>query len=390
MVDSAPMPAPHRKVVRLAPIERKARPHPKAVSQDNRVHNRALLLQTLYRTGPMSRSDLARASQLTRPTVSALVAEFEAEGLVMELGLRAEPRVGKPATLLRIDDDATNVIALDLSHDDRLTGAVLNLRGRVIARAEIPAAGLVGQDAYRSVLALTQALREQSPNRVLGIGIATPGIVDDEGAVRYAAHLQWTDLPLAKRVSDKFGVPAFVGNDVKLEALAVYHFRSTGARDLIVISIQNGVGMGVMVGGRVVEGEHFAAGEIGHITVSDEGALCRCGRRGCLETFIAAAHAARRDGKVGTAHSEILRRAGRALGVAIAPIATALNLTTVILTGPPEILTEELVRSAAETADARTLPIINNSVNVVSMANETDLALLGAASLVLSRELGVM
>src|SRR5699024_6783324 len=153
-----------------------------------------------------------------------------------------------------------------------------------------------GESAYQRVVELASALRQRVPGRLLGICAGTPGIVDDEGTVVYAAHMQWTNLPLAERIAAAFGVPAVAGNDMNVAALGAVSVRWVDVRDLIGVQVDRGVGMGVVVGRRVVEGQHFAAGEMGHITVDDNGERCRCGRRGCLEAFILAALGAQASG----------------------------------------------------------------------------------------------
>lgn len=394
-MDEHETPAGHTapdEIVRVDPIERKRRTPAKAVGQDNRVHNRALVLHTLFHHGPMSRSDLARTSRLTRPTVSALVSDLLEEGLVSEIGTRTEQRIGKPATLVRLEDDSLNVVAMDLSRRDEIVGAVLNLRGEVIARAQLPLDDAVGQNALGLVRDLGQTLLDQAPRPVLGMGIGTPGIIDDEGTVRFGSHLQWSEVPLADELTRHYGLPVFVGNDINMAALGVLHFRELDAGDLIVLSVANAVGMGVVVNDRLVEGEYFAAGEIGHLTVDDHGGVCRCGRRGCVEVYIGAAQSAAQSAADASDQSiaDALAAAGRAIGIMVAPIAAALDISTVALVGSGDLVTDAFIDAARSTAESRTLPVINTSVSVVPLVDDDDLVLLGATSQVLSKELGVL
>ncbi len=374
-------------VVRVAPVPRKRRSPEKAVSQDNRVHNRALVLRTLYQAGPMSRSDLARASKLTRPTVSALVGELLDEHLVTDVGVRTEHRVGKPATMLQLDDHAMHIVAVDLSSAEHITGAVLNLRGEIVARADRDMDGATGQEAYRHIVSFGRELLDLAAKPVLGMGVGTPGIIDDEGTVRFGQHVHWVDLPLAARLTEEFEVPVVVGNDIGMAALGVRHFRGVERRDLIVVSVEGAVGMGVVIGGKLIEGEHFAAGEVGHLTIDESGDLCRCGRRGCLETYITAAHSLDADS---TDRQSVLTSAGHALGILLAPLAIGLDLSKVIVIGPSHLITHDFVDAATVTTNDRMLPIINTTVDVEPITDDGDLILLGAASRVLSTQLGVM
>jgi predicted NBD/HSP70 family sugar kinase len=362
----------------------------KARTQDSRQHNRSLVLATLYHDGAMTRPELARATGLTAPTISALVADLEQDGLVSDIGPREGTRLGKPAGLVRLEDGGATVVALDLSHSDRFTGAVLDLRGAVLERASVEIGDAVGPQADALVHRLAGELLGKAPRRVLGIGVGTPGLVDDRGVVRQAAHLEWTDLPMAADLTERFGVPARVGNDINLAALAVQHFRQVRALNLIVVSIEHGVGAGLVVGGALVEGEQFAAGEIGHVTVDEDGEPCVCGRRGCLDPLVDAGHLRRRLAAPGADRDGVLAAAGRALGVVLAPIVSALNLNDVVLAGPADLVDGPFLDAARRTVTARTLAPISASVSIRSTAGDPDLVLLGAAGLVLASELGVL
>ena len=127
---------------------RPLRPIGKLLAEDTRRHHLSLILQHVFADGPASRADLARATGLTRVTVSDLVGSLIQDGLLAELGAPAETRVGKPPTLVGLLPDAAHIVALDLSADDRLAGAVIDLSGQVKARAEIP--GTVPRGRRRS------------------------------------------------------------------------------------------------------------------------------------------------------------------------------------------------------------------------------------------------
>ncbi|WP_405754896.1 ROK family transcriptional regulator [Streptomyces sp. NBC_01411] len=395
MAESAVPPAgprrPQRSLLQVPALERRPPERTKASTLDSRVHNRSLVLATLYHEGPRSRSEIARATGLTAPTVSALVADLEEDGLVAHIGPRQDgARIGKPASLVRIEDDAVSLVVLDLSHNDRFSGAVLNLRGEAVERLDMPLGDALGPAAHELVLTLAAELVEAAPRRILGIGVGSPGIIDDTGTIRLAAHLGWTDLPLAAELTARFGIPAYVGNDVNLAALGVLHFRDARTQNLMVISIEHGVGAGLIVGGERVEGEQFAAGELGHVTVDEDGELCMCGRRGCLDLAISAGPLGRRLELAAEERWPALRsEAGRALGTVLAPIISVLNLNEIVLTGPPELVDGEFLDAAREIVRARTLGPVNTSLDIRSLAGDTDLTLLGGACLVLAEELGV-
>src|SRR4051812_26254048 len=189
---------------------RQLRPRGKLLQEDARRHHRSLLLQQLFRGGPASRADLARTTGLTRVTVSDLVGELVSDGLVEELGAPAESRVGKPPTLVGLAADSAHIVGIDLSAEDRMTGAVLNLLGQVQHRHEVAVVGAKGADAVTLVHRLVAELIAMSHRPVLGIGVGSPGVVDAGGTVIDAPNLGWTDTPLSASLAEEFELPVVV------------------------------------------------------------------------------------------------------------------------------------------------------------------------------------
>ena len=182
------------------------------------------------------------------------------------------------------------------------------------------------------VVELVLATIARSPYPVLGIGIGTPGLVDRNGTVRTAPNLGWTDVPLQALVAEATGLPVLVSNDSDAATQAELS-ASPGSEDMVLVHVGRGVGCGIVTGGRRVSGAHHAAGEIGHVTVgTDGGEDCPCGKRGCLETWLSIPRLrAALDSPDG---HEVVEAGGERLGVALAPIVAALDLSEVVLAGP--------------------------------------------------------
>lgn len=380
-------------VNRVSPMQRTESPRRGSTPEDNRLHNRALILRSLFHQGAVSRADLARSTGLTRTSISALVNDLASEDLISELGLRDDSRVGKPANLVGLRSDAYSIIAVDLSADDRFTGAVIDLSGAIVAREEIDAGTSTGEDAVEIALELCGRLASAAPRRILGFGVSAPGIITPDGVVLEGVYRDWTDLPLAARISERFEAPAHVGNDANAAALGIRTYDRDAANSLLVVHLEHGVGLGVVIDGALVRGERFSAGEIGHVTVDELGDRCACGRRGCLETVIGTHQLTARleteaPHDVGR-RDEILEDAGRALGQVLAPVVSALNLNDVIVTGPADLLTGPFEYSVLRTLRARTFSSIHEGLRVRIADTTRPLILLGAAALVLSAELGI-
>jgi predicted NBD/HSP70 family sugar kinase len=368
------------------------RPSAKVLPEHARVHNRALVLQTLYRSGRQSRADVARGTGLTRVTVSDLVAELMADGLVVELGPReAAPsesvQRGKPAILLDIDRAAFHILGVDLGGDSAFRGALLDLGGRILHSSEVALEHATGAAAVDRVVDLVERLIEQATTPILGIGVGSPGVVDDSGTVLSAPNLSWSDEALQTRLSERFGLPVVVMNDANAAVLAEHSFGDAAA-DMMLVKVGHGVGSGLLLGGVQFFGSHSAAGEIGHVVVDPSGEACGCGRSGCLETWLAAPRLAARLKATTTsgARDAVLHDAGHRLGVVLAPIAGALDLAEIVLSGPVGYFGDALVAATAHTLAERTMTGAGLALRVSELGD--DIVLRGAAAAVLSKQLG--
>ncbi|GAB2681280.1 ROK family transcriptional regulator [Thalassiella azotivora] len=373
------------------PSHRPLRPTGKLLPGDARQHHRAIVLQALFGDGPASRADLARSTGLTRVTVSDVVGELLAEGLVEELGARPGTRVGKPATLVGFAADAARVVTLDLSGEDRMRGAVMDLDGGVRVRRSAEVGRRSGDAAVSLAGRLARDLIALSDRPVLGVGVGTPGVVDATGTVREAPNLGWHDTPLATLLGERLGVPAHVANDANTAALGEHTYGHADGSSLMVLRVGRGVGAGLILDGALLGGSRSAAGEIGHVVVDEQGERCGCGRVGCLETVLAVPHLREQLDRVpDDGAAAVLAAAGRRLGTTLAPVVSTLDLREVVLNGPADLLEGPLLDAAADTIRRCTLAVDDDERPVVrTSALGDDLVLVGAAVLVLAGELGV-
>lgn len=373
-------------VASSAPLRRTT----KVLPADARRHNRALVLQSLFAGGPRSRADIARESGLTPVTVSVLIGELLAAGLIEDVGARPEARVGKPATLVRLRAESTTTAALDLSDDQQVRAAIIDVGGRVLLRRSQPWSGRRGRDAQDLVLSLARDLCDGAPHPVVGLGVATPGVVDRSGVVLQAPNLGWTDVALAADLRAALDTPVHVLNDANAAALGVHSFGGADGSGSLVLTIGGGVGAGLLLDGRLLVGERSAAGELGHVTVTDDGELCSCGRTGCLETVLAVPRLRRRLADAGEGERDaVLADAGRLLGAALAPVVATLDLREVVLSGPVDLLDGALRTALVEAIRRRTFAVDAHDLVVRLSPLGDDVGLVGAAATVLAAELGV-
>ncbi len=263
--------------------------HQKATRQQTKEHNRDLVLKMIFDKQALSRADIARATNLTRTTVSAIVTFLIGEGLVKEVGL-GESIGGKSPILLSLIANSRYLIGLELAQD-KFVGAIVNIRGEIKKSVEIPVSDSSEQEALKLVHQILDELLSDAQYPVIGIGVGAPGLINTrEGIVVNAVNLDWQDLPLARLLSERYGLPVSVLNDSQAAAIGeyVYGGEHTLDENLIVVNVKQGLSAGILIGGQLFQGDGGGAGEIGHVVVQKDGRLCRCGKRGCLETFASA------------------------------------------------------------------------------------------------------
>ena len=372
----------------------------KATHAQTRAHNAALVLRALYDLGPISRADIARLTGLTRTSVGELVSDLERDGLATDVG-RGPSTGGKQPTLVALNANSRTIITLDLG-ERTFTAALANLRGELAARTSRDLEGRDGGTALDIVHELIDEVRRAATTPILGIGVGTPGIVDQSGTIRWAVSLDWQDLPLASILEERHGLPTFVANDSRAAAFATYLFKGdTRPANLAVIKVGRGIGAGLILKDQLFGGDSEAAGEIGHVVVDRDGDACHCGRYGCLETVASAPAIIRHSGArsledlaQGAADGDedalaAVRKSGRALGGAIAHLVATLDVRHITLVGTVTTLGEPWLDAVRDEATSRSLTATGQETTIEDGGTGEDVTLLGACALLLTRELGL-
>ncbi len=255
-----------------------------ASSETARRINRDIVLELIRANQPVSRADLSRHSGLQRSTVSKIVEQLIGEKWVSEGGFASRPR-GRHPTLLGLNDDLV-VIAVDI-HPTQATVATVDLKGRLLSRSNVP---LTSDPAASTKLITDCMLRLQKslPGKSIeGIGISLPGRVDPSTQrLIFAPNLDWPDFDLKKVIETTIGLPVKMENAAKACLLAELTFRRIdGIRDIVLVTVSEGVGTAVFANGQLLSGNRGMAGEFGHVSIDPSGPRCSCGRNGCWETF---------------------------------------------------------------------------------------------------------
>jgi predicted NBD/HSP70 family sugar kinase len=374
-----------------------------------RERNRLRIVDELRRAGRSSRADLVRATGLSRTTVSKLVAELQAEGIVVERR-DEEPDaafaggVGRPPVALALTPAAGGAIGVDFGHDF-VRVAVADLSGGVLAEARREFdVDRQSTGAIDLACALIDELLDDAGldlERIAGVGVAVsaPILRDVDGSAQLLPG--WAAFAPVVELERRLGRPVHMDNDANLGALAeVRHGAGRGAVDVLYLMLSAGIGAGLIADGRLVRGRHGITGEIGHVVVDPNGAICRCGNRGCLETIAAApallATLAPLRGdeitlqelvRLAGAGDEGCRRlvadAGHAVGRIAGSICNVFNPELIIVGGEMILAGDVLVEAVRAGVARAVMPAIRDDAQIVAATLGDRAEMLGAVGLVL-------
>lgn len=252
--------------------------------------NRSIVLDILREGKPVSRVELARRTRLSKPTVSSIVEDLTAAGLVREVGTdTASHGTGRPPSLLVYNERAVGFAGIQFGVNTTHV-AVADGLGKIVV--EVPVAAVHG-DFEQSVRDAQRALRlavsrsGMRRDQVRAAGVAVAGMVDaGTGVCILAPNIEWHDAPVRQRLEQALRMPVVVAPSTHAAALA--ELRLTGEqarRGLVWVYAGSGIGCAMVVGGQVFTGTRGLAGEIGHAPMIEDGPRCLCGKRGCLETM---------------------------------------------------------------------------------------------------------
>lgn len=260
-----------------------------------RVANRRAVA-SLLTAGPMSRADLARGTGLSRTTVSSLISELITTGHVTETSDRGQPHKGgsgRPPLLVALSTPYGGVAGVDIGHG-HVRVAVADRAGVILvedcATVDVDSHGADTLD--RAAAMVRTALHAAGLGRddLQGVAMCVPAPLDRRKPQISTGILPgWHDLFPGDELQRRLGVPVFVDNDANLGALAeVERGAARGVADVVYVKVASGLGAGIVLGGRLHRGATGIAGELGHVQVDEDGPVCRCGNRGCLETLVSA------------------------------------------------------------------------------------------------------
>jgi predicted NBD/HSP70 family sugar kinase len=388
--------------------------YPAASTETIRDVNRHRILGLIRARQPISRADLARETGLQRSTVSLITDQLIRQGWVTE-GETGQALRGRKPRLLYLNVERARILGVDI-RPSLTTIAIADPNGRVIAYERVPTAERPGVFVRDLCRRLQSFLRAHPRITCEGIGITVPGGVDHlRQRLVSAPNLGWRDVDLKGPVERATGIAVELENAANACAIAE---ASSGShrehRDLIVVTVSEGIGTGIVSGGRLLRGASGLAGEFGHVSLDDNGPLCRCGRRGCWEVYASNtaalrtyAEAVRGRGRQASPRAEAaltfdhvltlaekgdraatraLGRMGTELGRGIAMLNTGLAPGLILVVGEVTrawtVVGPAIEKSAAERAPGGVVP------RIVPAGDGAEARLRGTVALVLRKQFG--
>ncbi|MGW2327895.1 ROK family transcriptional regulator [Streptomyces sp. NPDC001700] len=362
------------------------------------------VVRAVRMAGSLTQAEIARSTGLSAATVSNIVRELKDGGTVEVTPTSAG---GRRARSVSLSGDAGIVVGVDFGHT-HLRVAVGNLAHQVLAEEaeplDVDASSAQGLDRAEQLVSRLIASTGLSRDKVVGVGLGVPAPIDVEtGTLGSTAILPgWAGTNPRDDLAERLGVPVHVDNDANLGALGELVWGSgRGVADLAYIKVADGVGAGLVISGQIYRGPGGTAGEIGHITLDESGPVCRCGNRGCLETFAAAryvlpllrsSHGAdltiermvqlARDGDPGC--RRVIADVGRHIGSGVANLCNLINPSRMVLGGHLAEAGELVLSPIRESVARYAIPSAARQLAVMPGALGGRAEVLGALALVLS------
>ena len=336
----------------------------KSVHSFVRAYNRDAILKTIRVSERISRIDIARETGLSQASVTGITSDLIKEGLIQEKKSDIHEG-GRPPILLSISPDGAFAIGINLTIE-KIDVAIINFLGDIKAFHSIALTALyhtVEDIVDKMARCVQECMWEAnfSKDKISGVGIGIPGLVNSEsGIIRFLPNYGWENVNLRNLFQKQINLPTYIENSSNNLAIAEHWFGvGKGLDNFIVVTLENGIGSGCVINGKLSRGHTGIAGEFGHLTMDTGGPMCRCGKKGCLEAY-AGNNSIIRDAKkaaqkglwqVDTPESitytdilealhnnepelvKLFEQAGKVLGIGVAHLITLLNPEKIIITG---------------------------------------------------------
>ncbi|GAB3063931.1 ROK family protein [Virgibacillus ainsalahensis] len=365
-----------------------------------RKYHYFMLLSLIQKHKKVSRSQLAHLTKMSNTSVGKIIKQLINDELVIEVG-QTEGEVGRRATLLEINPIGSFIVGVELDRSG-IQIAVVTLTGKVIRKRHLKfgtdkTPHDILDEVAEEILALTDQVGNDINEKLIAIGVSIPGLITwPEGRVLMVPQFHWENIDVKACLEKKLDYVVYVDNHVRTVLLAENLYGSMkDFNDSVCIYVGSGIGGAAMLNGEILRGHRNMLGEIGHMTLDPHGAMCDCGRLGCLQTFVCSSEIEKQvqqpiqevfaafDRKEGWAE-RIINRARTYLGLAISNVICIYNPEAVLLAGPMIQEFPSLVQDVAMESDKYVWNPLKNSFHLIYPEIGRDSGVIGASALVLN------
>lgn len=383
------------------------------------VHN---VLNCIRKNGTISKVHIKEMTKLTPTTISEITNSMIAEGLIIDAGV-SKSTGGRPSQLLSINSDHAYFIGAEVDVNN-LKIAIIGFDMKIKCKYTADIKNCRSEEVISLLINNILKIIEQSripKEKIKGIGIAVPGLVNRNEIIELAPNLRWVKVDIKSKIEEKMGIPVIVQNESKLSAVAEkYSGLAKDVNNFVAINIKSGVGAGIYINNHLYLGQSGNAGELGHTTVKEDGPLCGCGNYGCLETMastpsiIKRAITCKKQGESSILFenkknieeivlndiitfskkgdklcNKILESAAKYVGISVSSLINLLNPKLIILGGDLILYKDIVIRRVTEIVETKSLSSNRDVCEIKMTELGEDNALLGAAIVSINKYLNI-
>lgn len=381
--------------------------------------NKATVIELLRKNDRTFKAELSRMTRLSQPTILKIIDELDQKNLITQLGL-GQSTGGKMPDLIGLNCHRHHIVGVDVG-STRILAVIINLQGEIIYSDENAVSATEGQDVVIAhlidIIQKTLTIGRERQCDIIGVGIGMPGLIDQKkGNVVFSPNFGWENVPLLSRLQQKISLPIRIDNVSRTMACGEKYFGDCGdLENFVCVNIGHGIGAALMVNGELYSGSSFTAGEFGHFSVRQNGRICECGNRGCLQSiasgnaiaktarefvesgmgneFLQAAHNDINaiDAKIvfdlaaknNPAAIEIVKEVTHYLGISLANLINLLDPDAIVITGGVSKAKDTLIQPLAEEIRNHQMRYAGRSVRVFVSRLGDNCAAIGAAAMIM-------